>query len=189
MQTPTTNVAIATTLEVMENKKTQSKFYVIGESENFKVGFRVWPASWSSMVYGTAEVAARFRFEKKDAMGLDVDSAADFEFGSINWTGGGGQSNYVSKVCVMKMEYQTGEGIEYGLNFIKQVGAFETMFDELVKEFPAVKWLISRADFATLCMNEITAVKPVYMDDYTPQPFQFKWVSNGGPAAAKPHLH
>lgn len=175
-------------LETMENTTTHTTFYVIGKTPSLKVGLRVWEDTWNSVQHGYSVIFFRMRVEAGNDKVQAVGPMANFEFPEQQWTGGNGET-YVSKAGAMRLEYPMGYDFEKVIQHAKDVGAFNSLYSEIVKGFPALTMNISEEDFAEFFLKQYadTATSEVVANiTYVPIPFQIGW---GGKAPQSGQSH
>lgn len=176
-------------LETMENKSTGSTFYVVGETEKLKFGLRVWQDNWASVPFGVAALLFRVRVEAKPGNPLDIKTLADFELGPMDWAGGSGQ--HLSKAGYMEMHFPHGGSTADYLNFVKNIGAMESLYTELCKQYLNVKWLISLEAFV-IHFTELLKESQPKAAPGAQVPFALNWGNGKAPtevAGASQHGH
>lgn len=168
-------------LEVVENKHTGSKFYVIGRNDTFKLSLRVWPTTWGSIPYGHGFIAFRARLDAintEDAHKIKV--LAEFEFPEVEFTGG--SSSYASKAAVMAIEFDAGYNVDKFLRHLDNIMFFDELGEVLCEMFPTIMMDMPIEEFSGLLMDQLCSQRPKREKGYTPAPVKFLWGDTDTPS-------
>lgn len=178
MHTTTTNPVKQ--VEEMKNESTGTTFFVIGETSQLKVALRVWQDTWMSLPFGQAAIIFRVRVEAKEPSHIDLKTLADFEVGQTDWSGSG--SKHLSKAGYMKLAFPLGYGVEHYFKFIKDIGALESLYTELVKQYSTVEWKLNTEEFVNLFYAELYKTKPSIPAGLEMPPFVLEWSNSKPPS-------